>query len=91
MSSSPKYDTVELPDDDNDSECRSVICAVGPIIFIPRYFNGLVFCNLIPFLVFCYLIPVLYEFKISLIATRYSTWCGLVCNDYIYHEIMLDI
>jgi hypothetical protein len=31
-------------DEENDSECRSVICAVGQIIFIPRYLNGLVFC-----------------------------------------------
>ena len=32
-------------DIDNDSECRSVICAVRPIILITRYLSGLVFCD----------------------------------------------
>ena len=32
-------------DIDNDSECRSVICAASPIILITRYLSGLVFCD----------------------------------------------
>jgi hypothetical protein len=32
-------------DIDNDSECRSVICAVSLIILITRYLSGLVFCD----------------------------------------------
>ena len=32
-------------DIDNDSECRSVICSVSPIILITRYLSGLVFCD----------------------------------------------